>query len=193
MRCIGRTAHLTALAFAMLASAATAQGQDKRVTREQSKITLDIPTLKGGRDFYQEFGWNSDFSVATSYASVLAPSSNFPRAQVYLVRLAPNRYWVPVTLDEAWLRGFAPFFKERTIRLVRGATGADDKETKSAIFDVGGAQCIGFERKSYGRSRSENVNLGSSGLRGVYCAAPGEPVDDGTLAMVLGGISASGP
>ncbi len=47
------------------------QADPSQIPRTQSLLLLDMPSLNNAREFYQYFGWNSSFSVETSYAATV--------------------------------------------------------------------------------------------------------------------------
>lgn len=164
-----------------------AQQPSNVVSRAQSLILLDMPQLENGQETYQYFGWNSGFTLETSYAAVVA-SGGFPRAQIYMRQLGKGRLWTASHLNEAWVRGLGPFFKDRTITLPDGPKSGTSYVTVMR-FTVDSSPCFGFTLRpiSHDRGGSATGN-GPVSFDGAYCAAPSAAASSIDEQAVMRGV-----
>jgi hypothetical protein len=180
--------------FLFLLIPAATQAQPKDVSRAESKLILDMPGLENQRARYQFSGWNSQYTIETSYAAQTPHSGDYPRAQVYLRLLAPGRVWtVSHDIDAKFIQNFAPFFKEKAVKMVTSGGGGRTDKQRLHRFEMDGADCAFFavtEAYAVGGSmatvRSGGGSLTSS-VNGIYCGARGSKLTDEDIAKVFAG------
>lgn len=159
---------------AMAATGALAQQTPTTVvSRTQSQILLDMPELVSGRETYQYFGWNSGYTLETSYAAVVSTSGEYPRAQIYMRQLAKGMLWTQSRLDENWIRSMGSFFRNVVVVLPDGPKAGTSYVT-TVRFTANGAPCLGFTLRPIAHDRQGSATgNGPLSFDGVYCAAPG--------------------
>ncbi len=190
--CMRHLSLITALLCAASSAAFAADAPANAVSREQSKIVLDMPGLQGGRELYQYLGWDAAYAQERSYAAQVPRKGLYPRAQVYLTRLAPGRVWtVNKDIDAAFIRGFTPFFKDKAVVMASSGGGGSDAAHRTYRFTVDDVACVFFTDNS-GTATGSNFPTGQSGatpwaVTGIYCAAPGAALSDQDVAAVRAG------
>lgn len=182
----------TILAVLLMAGAALAQPATNTVPREQSKLQLDMPGLENQRAIHQYFGWNPQYTIETSYAAQTPRAGDYPRAQVYLRLLAPGMVWtVSRDVDARFIQNFAPYFKDKPIKMITSGGGGSNQTQRVYRFEVDGAECVFFavtEAYAVGggvaTTRSGGGNMTSS-VVGTYCGAASARLSDDDVAKVL--------
>lgn len=178
--------------FLSLLIPAAAQAQPKDVARAESKLLLDMPGLESQRARFQFMGWNSQYTIETSYAAQTMHQGDYPRAQVYLRLLAPGMVWTHAKdIDARSIEGFAPFFKNKRITMFTSGGGGTNHSQRHFRFEVDNADCIYFaatEAYAVGGSvatlRSGGGNMTSS-VNGIYCGAVGVKLGDEDIAKIF--------
>lgn len=165
--------------------------QPATITRDKSKLILNMPGLENSQETYQYFGWSPNYSQETSYAANIARGKTYPRAQVYGRILQPGFVWTRLNdLDEKWIKGFAPFFNDRAVKITRAAPSGSDNRSRTVRFEIDATECVGFSMMSavgimLGQtSTSASPNIGTSG---IYCADLGTKLTDEIILAVLSG------
>ncbi len=134
--------------FLMPATTMAQQSTTKTITRQDSKLVLDMPGLNGGREIFEFYGWNPSYTTEKSYAAQVKWNANYPRAQVYLTVLRPGYIWTRENIvDEAVIKGSVPFLKDRTITIETADQGGQSRTLPHVRtrFSVDGAKCIWFK------------------------------------------------
>ncbi len=173
---------------------AAAQQSPATITRDRSKIVLSMPGLQGGREIYQYMGWDARYHVETSYAAQVSSSGNYPRAQVYVRLLSPGIVWTHnKDITEQSVKSFAPFFKDRAVRMTVTSSGGGNEARRFARFEVDNADCILFHVTDAYAVGGSAPTLHSGGGKltpsasGIYCGAQGAKLTDTEIAAVFNG------
>lgn len=181
-------------AFLALTSGTLALAQTTEVAKDKARLHLDMPGLQGGRETFEENGWNAAYTAVTACTTQMAKDSDFPLARACNSQLGPGRYYGPQHLqamDEAWLKGWT-LLKDQKIVVISTASGNVAEKVRTMRFKLDDAECIGFY--IFGATVSGTTAIGSGGqslgnanTRGFYCAAPGAALSDATAKAVLAG------
>lgn len=173
---------------------AAAQQPSNAVPRERSKITLEMPGFEGGGELYQYMGWDSRYTSETSYGAQFPRSGDYPRAQVYLTLLAPGMVWThSKSIDVAFIQNFAPFFRNRSIKMITSGGGGTNQAQRHFRFQVDTADCMYFAATGGFAVGGSTPTLHSGGgtltpsVSGIYCTDQGGTLDEETIAKVFKG------
>ncbi len=182
-----RTLLTLAAALCLSLAAGQAAAQDnKRITKDQTKLTLNMPGLESGREIFEYLGWNANYTVETHYAAQVPWSGAYPRAQVYHRRLAGGQVWVTErTIDEAGIRASVPFLRDKKITVPRSDSGGGSREKRLVRFEVDGADCAYFVVIIGGFGTITGERPGNVG--GFYCGGLGAKLTEADIAAVLDG------
>jgi len=171
-----------------LLTAFPVQAQEKRVSPQESRVLLLAPYLEDITPIYQHFGWNAQASVETAYAGAARANAAPGRAQVYWNQTAPLTYWrTGSALDQAWIRAFFPYFKDKTVQVTAPAP-SPGPFIRVARFEVDGAGCAAFELRHVTNDTGTPTVEQRQSLSGIYCPPANVALDDALIRRVLEGI-----
>ncbi len=163
------------------------QADPSQIPRTQSLLLLDMPSLNNAREFYQYFGWNSSFSVETSYAATVPTIGLYPRAQVYMRQAGKGILWAHSRLDENWLQSNFRFAKDRP--LVISDTGPRTEYLTTIRFKSDEATCLGFFMRHVTHDRHGSATgTGQVSFDGFYCADRETPLTEELEAKIISGV-----
>ncbi len=172
----------------VLLSASAANAEWKKVARNDSRLLLSMPAFEGGREVFEDSGWNDKQSVTTAYAALVPTAGTYPRMQVYWHQAAPLTYWkLGSTLDAAWIKGRVPFFKEKDVQVTEAA-GSASPYLRQTRFSVGEARCVAFEMRVTGNPVGSVIPEERESVSGIYCPPIGTPLTDALVAQATEGI-----
>lgn len=183
-------AWILALILSVVAvTPAAAQQNNTNVTREQSRLLVDMPGTRGGHEGFQYIGWTSNYSMEGHFAFASA-STSYPHARVWMTVLSRSHLWVNHgPMNEARLREMAPYLKDQAARPLSARPVPSSRNTEVVLFEVDGGECAIFSIRDLSTPRGAGaVDLGTRGFYGVYCGAKGATLTKDLLEDVLGGI-----
>jgi hypothetical protein len=156
-------------------------GQSKNIAKEQSRLRVALPGFDKGRERYQRRPASDDFPQDIYYFLGVSQAA-YPRAQIWLHILPPNRVWTAARpLDETWLRSLGGVFKDKEIKIASVAPGTQDM-LRVTRFSVEGAECVGFSKRFGDFAHGPAAN-------GYFCGGVGEALTDQKVAAVLAGVT----
>ena len=183
------------LGFSLIPIAAEAQQPPTNVVpRERSKIVLNLPGFEGGGELYQYMGWDARYTTETSYGAQYPRNGDYPRAQVYLSLLSPGMVWTHAkSIDAAFIQNFAPFFRNRAIKMITSGGGGTNQAQRHFRFQVDAADCIYFSETGGFAVGGSTPGLHSGGgnltphVSGIYCTDQGGTLTDEDIAKIFKG------
>ncbi len=179
-----------AAAFCLSLAAGQAAAQNiSLITKDQSKLILEMPGMDGGQETFQYFGWNGNYSREIHYAAQGPRSGLYPRAQVYYTKLAPPHEWViEGRIDEARIGASAQFLKDKKITVTQPDPGGR-RERRLVRFEMDGADCAYFSiilgGMTFGNESSASGTRGN--VSGFYCGGLGAKLTEADIAAVMNG------
>jgi hypothetical protein len=175
-------------ALALIGLPALAHAEWKKVTRQESKLLLEAPLLENGREIYQYGGWDASGGYEGSFAAILSPKGGYPFMQVYFQRLAQLHQWSRgADLDEAWLKKFFSFLKDKTIRITAPAPHVT-RYIRVVRFAVDQSECAGFDIRQLNDAHSIKSDTDRNSVYGLYCAPAGIALTDDLVRQATEGI-----
>ena len=175
-------------ALALIGLPLSAHAEWKTVTRQESKLLLEAPLLENGREVYQYGGWNASGGYEASFAAILSAKGAYPFMQVYFRRLAQLHQWARgADLDEAWLKKFFSFLKDKRIRITAPAPHVTHY-IRVVRFAVDQSECAGFEVRQLNDANSIKSDTDRNSVYGLYCAPAGVPLTDALVRQATEGI-----
>ena len=177
------------LSIAAAATPAAAQQGNTNVTREQSRLLVDMPGTRGGRETFQYLGWTSNYSMESHFAFSGA-AAGYPDARVWMSVLSKSFLWTGHgPMNEARLREMAPYLKDQAVRPLSTRLVPSSPNAEVVLFEVGGGECAIFSIRDQSTPGGAGAtDLGARGFQGVYCGAKGESLSRDLLEDVLGGV-----
>jgi hypothetical protein len=178
------------LLFALLPFVpAWAQQAVKEVTREQSRLVLDMPGTQGERATFSYLGWTSGYTMERHFAFSSA-ASGFPHARVWMTVLAKTYLWTGhFNMNETTFRELAPHFKDKIVRPARERELPAFRNVVISVFDVEGVECAMFSLRSLEMTGVAVATAGGApAFFGVYCGSKGSTLSREILEEVLEGI-----
>ncbi len=178
-----------ALGAALVPVAAHAQ-QAKIVQRHESKLIFEMPGLESNLTTHQYFGWTPNYSHERTYVFSVPRAGSYPRAQVILDVLSKSYVWTHARdMNEAWLKGSWPFFKDRAITITQAPPNGSNDTRRIVRFQVDNADCVGFSlgEFSIGYAMETPTSAGAPRVTGFYCGTIGGRMSDDDVKAVLAG------
>ena len=176
------------VALALIGLPVAAHAEWKTVTRQESKVLLEAPLLENGREIYRYAGWNASGGYEASFAAILSTKGRYPLMQVYFQRLAQLHQWARgADLDEAWLKQFFSFLKDKPIRITVPAPHVT-RYIRVVRFAVDQSECAGFDIRQLDDRNSIKSDTDRNSVYGLYCAPVGVPLTDDLVRKATEGI-----
>jgi hypothetical protein len=181
------------LLFALLLVATAAPAQTvQKLTREQSRILLDIQGYERASEAYT-YVQAVDYSAETYFTARWLPrDAAFAVARIY--ELAPNYTFRPSGrgIDASWVLGHLPKFKER--QLVFEAPVVDAEKMKLVRFTADPAACVAFQSimGDIGVRHDSSTGVHHAVVSGVACSQTVKRLTDEDIGRVLAGVRIAG-
>ena len=181
------------LLAALLASMAAAAQTVQKLSREQSRILLDIQGYERASEAYT-YVQAENYSGETYFTARWLPrDAAFAVARLY--ELAPNYTFRPSDrgIDAAWVHSHLPKFKDR--QLVFEAPLADTERMKLVRFAAEPAACVAFQSVTgdIGVRHDSSTGVRHAVISGVACSQTVKRLTDEDLGRVLAGVRIAGP
>lgn len=191
-----RTLIVLCVAGFVLASAASADQDRRKLTPEESIIAFDMPGLKGGTREVHERWYTDSFGTLVHFAEQTSTkASGLPRALVRVGDVQRGfKFTMPDEITQKWLEGRTAFFRrpENAIAIL-SSTQSSNAAVREARFTAGKAHCYALSTFGDGPTHGSTLqNVGRRSIVLIYCGEPDRPLDDATLEVVKKGYRLKG-
>lgn len=179
---------LALLAVLLSCPAAGAQAKVEAVDRAAAWLVVNEQALGVARNY----GFRNTDNPNT-YIEVLsaAARSGYPRIELWFGQLYGGRYWSARTYETAdRIRKMFVYLRNKPIQEIRKTTFRNHLGPGEAVvFRLADRSCIGFQQ-IFG---DVTLGQGNKDLFGYYCAAVGDDISDGMIAIITRQYGVSGP